>query len=175
MNKIITYALCIIILLALNIVFPKTTASAVPNFLFLLVVIYSFNQESNDFLWLAFCAGLMLDVTSNTFFGTYTVSFLLIAMIINYTTRTFLVADPSIGYMAVVILVSNLLLIGLIYIINSVGIKLNSQTLPISSLYLREKIWSDIILNLIFAWPIYWVTRWNQRVIEYYHTNKHQL
>ncbi len=174
MSKPIVYTICLIILLALNIIFPKINSSA-PNFLFLLTVIYSFQQEGNDFLWLAFFSGLLLDIFSSTFFGTYTISFLVIAMMINYTTSTFLVADPAVGYIAAVIFVANLFLVGLIYIINSIGLKLDSSTIPLPSVYLQAKVWADVIWNLIFALPVLYISHLNQRIIEHYQKNSQRL
>ena len=167
MAKIVTYFLAIVFLLALNIVFPTLRAST-PSFLFLLVVIYAFRLDNPGYLWFAFFSGLMLDVYSNVFFGSYILSFLIIALLINYTTRTFFSADPSLFYVATVIAVSNLILVGLLYFINSIGMRFDASVTPLSGVYLGGKIWFDVILNLVFAAPMYSFTIWIDRIVEHF-------
>lgn len=164
MSKLLVYFFTVVILLALNAVFPHVGASA-PNFLFLLVVIFAFRQDGYEYLWLAFFAGLLLDVYSGTFFGTYMLSFLFLALIINYTTRTFFSADPSVNYIAVVVAVSYLTLVGLIYLMNSIGVRIDGNFSPISAIYLNNKIWLDLLLNLVFAAPIYYVALLDERLL----------
>jgi rod shape-determining protein MreD len=172
MSKIIVYTLAIILLLALNVVFPAARFSA-PNFLFLLVVVYAFRKDNPDFLWLAFFAGIMLDVYSNVFFGTFTLSFMIISLVINYTTRTFFSADPSVIYMGAVVAATNLILIGLIYFINSIGLGFEKNLVRISGEYLANKVWADVALNLFFAAPIYFFSIWIDSIINHYQ-NKQQ-
>ncbi|MDB4940027.1 MAG: rod shape-determining protein MreD [Candidatus Doudnabacteria bacterium] len=165
MTKFLLYFFSIILLLALNIVFP-TIRSSTPNFLFLFVVVNAFRKNNQDFLWLAFFSGLMLDIYSNVFFGTYTLSFMIIAVIISYTTKIFFSADPSIVYFGSVAAVSNLLLIGLVFIMNTVGVHIQSNLGRIPALYLGQKIWIDLFLNLIFVGPIYYLSSVIERIIE---------
>lgn len=164
MPKFIIYFLTIVLLLALNIVFPFVRQST-PNFLFLFVLFLAFQKDNNDFLLVAFFSGLFLDAVSAPVFGSYLISFLIIAMIVNYLTRTFFSADPNPIYMAVVVAVSNLLLVGLLYLINTFAFNFHATILPLSPVYLRGKIWLDLLLNLVFAFPVYLLTVWEEGII----------
>lgn len=164
MFKLFIYAFSLVVLLALNVVFPPIF-TAVPNFLFLVVVFLSFQRDKSDFLWIALFSGFLIDVYSGTFFGTYTISFLFLAFLISQTSGTFLSADPSVPYMAVVIVVAYLLLVGMVFLLNAVGLKFNPNAIPLSDVYLTKKIWFDVILNLIFAFPVYTLITFLQKII----------
>ena len=174
MIKFFTYFISFIILLGLNIVFPKI-AGAAPNFLFLIIVFYAFRKDNPIFLWLAFFAGIMLDIYSGSFFGSYTISLLVISFIINYTTRTFFTADPTPEFISVVIIVAYIILIGLMYLLDSFALGFGWTTYHISPEYITSKIWLDIVLNLIFALPIYYVVILNDRITAKYERPKNIL
>lgn len=166
MAKVVIYAITVILLLALSIVFPKIGASA-PSFLFLLTAVYAFRKDDSDYLWLAFFSGLALDLYSNTFLGIFALAFLITAFIINYTTRAFFSSDLSFGYIGVIVSLAYLLVVGLVYIFNSTAIRFGTA-LPISGEYLTTKIWLDLFLNLIFVAPIYFLSLLTDRLINYY-------
>ncbi len=171
MSRAIIYAIIIILLLALGAALPQASAGAV-NWLFLFSAITAFRRDENDFLWLAFFSGFALDVYSGGFFGTYIFSFLIVALLINYTTRTLLSSEPSVQYIAVVVSVSYLVFVGLVYIINSLGVQLQPSALQISPVYLDRKIWIDLLLNLIFAAPVYYLSLMSDRIVAYYQRNE---
>lgn len=163
MSKIIIYFLTILILLSLNITMPKF-GQGVPNFLFLFVLLLAFKQEGSDFLWVAFFSGLLLDIFAAPVFGSYLFSFMILAMIVNTTTRTLFSADVNMVYMGIVIFISNLLLVGMIYLINALAFQFHNASAPLSPLYLSQKIWLDVILNLVFAIPIYYLIHYLDRL-----------
>ncbi|MHB8871272.1 MAG: rod shape-determining protein MreD [Candidatus Doudnabacteria bacterium] len=166
MAKAVIYTIIVILLLSLSIVFPKIGASA-PNFLFLLAVVYAFRKDDSDYLWLAFFSGLALDLYTNTFLGIFALSFLIVAFIINYTTRTFFSSDLSLVYIGVIVTLAYLLVVGLVYIINSISSRFGTS-LPISGEYLTVKIWVDLLLNLVFVAPMYFLSLFNDRIINHY-------
>lgn len=166
MAKVVIYIITVILLLALSIVFPKVGTSA-PSFLFLLTAVYAFRKDDSDYLWLAFFSGLALDFYSNTFLGIFALSFLITALIINYTTRTFFSSDLSLIYIAVIVTLAYLLVVGLVYILNTMAIRFDTA-LSISGEYLITKIWLDLFLNLIFVAPIYFLSLSVDRLINYY-------
>ena len=166
MAKVVIYTIVVILLLSLSIVFPKIGASA-PNLLFLLSVVYAFRKDDSDYLWLAFFSGLALDLYTNTFLGIFALSFLIVAFIINYTTRTFFSSDLSFVYIGVIVTLAYLLVVGLVYILNSISSRFGTS-LPISGEYLTVKIWLDLFLNLVFVAPMYFLSLFNDRIINYY-------
>ena len=174
MTKFLTYLISLAALLGLNIVFPKI-AGAAPNFLFLFAVFYAIRKDDPVFLWLAFFAGILLDVYSGSLFGSNTLAFLIISFIINYTTRTFLTADPTPEFISVVIIISYIILIGLLYLFDSFGLRFGWTAYHISPEYITLKIWLDIALNLIFALPVYYLVVFNDRIITKYEKPKNVL
>jgi rod shape-determining protein MreD len=175
MSKFLIYAFTIILLLSFNIAFPPILG-ATPNFLFLLVIFYAFRQDKSTFLWLAFFAGLILDVTSHFMFGSFTLAFLLVAFLINYSTRFFFTADVS-GFFMVIVTVfsylllvgmlyfSYLLLVGMLYLFSSIALSLELTTKLLPTVYLHQKVWLDLVLNLIFAVPVYILTERIEKII----------
>lgn len=174
MSKFFVYLLSLFILLSLNMVFPTFLGGA-PNFLFLLVIFYAFRKDNPTFLWLAFFSGLLLDLFSGGFFGAYAISFLSVSVIMNYTTRSFLSADLSTEFMSVLIFVSYFFMLGLVYLVNSFAIRLGLTQLGISPAYLVKKVWIDVVFNLIFAIPIYFLTVLNDRIISFFEKPKNIL
>jgi rod shape-determining protein MreD len=164
MSKFLIYTFTIIILLSFNIVFPPILG-ATPNFLFLLVIFYAFRQEKTTFLWLAFFSGLMLDLTTHFVFGSFTLSFLLVAFLINYSTRFLFTADVSGVFMVIATVFSYLLLVGMLYLFSSIALSLELTTKLLPAVYLHQKVWLDLVLNLIFAVPIYILTQRIEKII----------
>jgi rod shape-determining protein MreD len=175
MNKYVVYFLVLVALASVNMVFPSIFG-AVPNLLFLFVIFYAFHQDKPTFLWLAFWSGLLLDMSSGYFFGTWTISFLLVAIIVNYSTKIIFATDVSRIFMVVVSAVAYLVLVGLLYIFTTLifNIGLIDQQMPL--VYLQKKVWFDIILNFIFAIPIYLLTEYiEQTILESESRNKNLL
>lgn len=163
MLKIFIYLFTVIFLFSINAVLPPAR-SGMPNLLFLLVIFYSFRSEDAAFLWPAFFSGLLLDIYGNYYFGVFTLSFLVIALLVNYLTRTFFISDPSIGFMSAVVFFSYLILVGSFYLANSAAYSLHLALHKADIIYLKEKIWIDLLLNLIFALPVFFLAEMNDRI-----------
>lgn len=164
MRKFLVYLFTLIMLLALNVSFPATFRNIAPNFLFLLVVFYAFRKDNPDFLWIAFFAGLLLDIYGGNFFGSFTLGFLLIGALVNFTTRTFFTADPSIEFTSLIVAGSSVLLALFLFVLNFVAARLHWAAYPISPRIFAGKVWLDLLLNLIFAAPIYYLTVMNDKI-----------
>jgi len=165
MKKILVYLISLIILLALNVAFPMIYRNIAPNFLFLLVIFYAFRKDNPDFLWIAFFAGLLLDIFGGNFFGSFTLGFLLISELVNFTTRTFFTADPSIEFMVLIVSGSYLALAGFLFAFNFLAFRLHWVDYQISPRIFAGKIWLDLLLNLVFAAPVYYLTVLNDRIL----------
>ena len=69
-----------------------------------------------SYIWIAFFGGLLMDVYSRSAFGTYMISFLIVAMLIRASISTLFRSDTSsIIYMMVVIAIADLLTVAIIY------------------------------------------------------------
>jgi rod shape-determining protein MreD len=163
MRKFLAYSVSIIVLLVLNIIFPPLLSGA-PNFLFLLVVFYALRKNSPDFLLIAFFAGLFLDIYSAAFFGTYTLAFLAIGLAINYSSRTFFTADLSVQFITAIITGAYFILIIIFYTLNLLALRLHFTLYVVQSGYFSAKIWIDLLLNLAFAAPVYYLTLLNDKI-----------
>jgi rod shape-determining protein MreD len=164
MKRPLVYLITILLLLSLNIVWPGIKG-AVPNFLFLLVVFSAFKKDDADFIWVAFFSGLLLDSSSHIFFGSYTISFLLVALMINYATRIFFKKDISIPLMILIVGFSFIVLVSLVYFMSSMTSSYQHGTYVLPIVYLTKKIWFDLILNIVFAAPIYFLLVFIERNI----------
>ncbi len=155
MTKLLIRALLGIIAVALNIVWPEIR-SAAPNFLFLLVVLYAFREGNESYLGFAVFGGVLFDIYSSNAFGSYMLGLLLIGLLLRLATATLFRSEPrSVAYMAVAIISSNILLIAFLYLFSTVALRWSSGALAFSPLYIAHSAWLAIILNLIFAIPLY--------------------
>jgi len=68
---------------------------AKPDLLLCLVVFFSLFSFTSDSVKAALTAGLLEDITSSSIFGGYTISFLLIALLLNYNRYKFFKEKPS--------------------------------------------------------------------------------
>ena len=159
MKQFLLFAILILFAGICTIIFPPVL-TARPNFLFLLIVFFSFKGTDEKFLLFAFSSGLLLDVFSGSMFGSFCISALVVAIVLNYTTRTFFKSEPSVIVVSVIIPFLYLLFVGIAYILNSAAFHIGLTSYPISNIYLLRKVWIDIGLNLIFALPVYAVAEY---------------
>ena len=97
-----------------------------------------------------------MDTYSRSAFGTYMISFLIVAMLIRASISTLFRSETtSIIYMAVVITIADLLTVAIIYAYSSIAIHWDKSAVVISPIYINLKIWLDLILNILLAGPIY--------------------
>jgi len=168
MIKTITRGLLVIVLLALSIAAPQFH-SAAPNLLFVLLVIYAFQEKSYAYLGIALFGGLLTDVYAHTAFGSYMLAYLVVGLAIRFATETLFRSEPdSILYMAVAITVSYLLLIAIVYGYDAFALHWEHFIQPVSPVYITHTVWLTMIFNLIVAAPIYWLVKAIERLIASY-------
>jgi rod shape-determining protein MreD len=143
------------VLFCLELVIPQPWRAA-PDLLLLLVVFYSFREDTMSYVWIAFFGGLLMDAYSRSAFGTYMLSFLIVAMLIRASISTLFRSETSsIIYMAVVITIADLLTVAIIYAYSSIAVHWDKSAVTISPIYINLKVWLDLILNMLLAAPIY--------------------
>jgi rod shape-determining protein MreD len=93
--KYVIYLIAIIILLGLNIgLFNNLQIyGQAPNLLLLLVINLAVDKDDLTFFFIAFAAGLFLDAFSANFFGGWTLSFLVLALMLNFLSSRLLVLE----------------------------------------------------------------------------------
>ena len=93
--KYLIYIISIIILLGINLgLFGNLQIlSQVPNLLLLFTLCAALEKKNYDFLYIAFVCGIFLDFFSASFFGGFTLSFLFIALILNFLSNAFVLLE----------------------------------------------------------------------------------
>jgi len=165
MKKFFLYFFCLIILFALNSVFPQLPRGVAPNFIFLFAIFYALKKQTPDFLWIAFFGGLILDLFSGNLFGSYTLALICICSLLAYATGTFFTADLSIEITSIFLTLGYLAFVILLFLINWLGLKSNLIGYQISPKIFETKVWLDLFLNLIFAVPVYYLTVFNDKIL----------
>ena len=151
-------------LFALNSLLPGFYRSAAPNFLFLFAVFYALKKNSLIFLWLAFFAGLILDLFGGNFFGAQTFALLATCSLLAYATSEFFSAELSIELTSILIAAGYIIFATLVFALNLAAFNLHLAGYQVSPQIFEFKIWLDLMLNLVFAAPIYYLTVFIDRV-----------
>ncbi len=162
--KFILYTLAAIVLYALNTVLPQPFGGSV-NLLLLFVVCASLSGDSSAFLWVAFFSGLLLDSSSGLIFGTYTIAFLLIALLVKYATATIFSADFSPAALAGFVAVSYFFTVVVLYAVALIASHYMAA-LPLSPLFVTRKIWLDLAFNVLLAYPVHLLVAAIDRYVE---------
>jgi rod shape-determining protein MreD len=162
--KPVLYTVAAIILYAVNTVLPQPFGGSV-NLLLLFVVCAALADDSSAFLWAAFLSGLLLDASSGLAFGTYTVAFLLVALLIKYATATIFSSEFSPATLVGFVAAAYFFTVAALYA-GSVIASRYAAAAPLSPLFVNEKIWLDLAFDLIFAYPMYALTAAIERYVE---------
>jgi rod shape-determining protein MreD len=93
--KYFIYITSIIILLGINLgLFGNLQLfSQIPNLLLLFTLCASLDKKKHDFFFIAFTCGIFLDFFSASFFGGFTFSLLLIALVLSFLSNTLVVLE----------------------------------------------------------------------------------
>jgi rod shape-determining protein MreD len=168
MSKFLIRATLVVLAVAGTIAIPQIR-SATPDFLFLLVVFYAFREDNEFYVGIALFGGLLLDAYSSSAFGSYAIVLLLIGLLIRLATATLFRSEPrSFTYMTVAIVISNVFLIGFLYLFNALAMHWEHNLQRITPLYITHSAWLVIILNLVAAIPMYFIVEFAEILISRY-------
>jgi rod shape-determining protein MreD len=168
--KPLLYTLAAVVLYAVNTVLPQPFTGSV-NLLLLFTVCAALSDDGSSFLWAAFISGLLLDASSGLAFGSYTVAFLLTALLIRYATQTAFTADFSLGTLAGAVAGSYFFTVAVLYAASLVAARY-SATPALSPLFVTRKIWIDLALDLLLAYPVYALVRVIDQFVERHNQKK---
>ena len=155
--KYFIYLLGIIILLALNVGLLDgfAIASAMPNLLFILLVIFALEKNSRDFFFFAVISGLFLDFYSGAYFGSYSFSFLLIGSLLHALAQNVILAEANWKYLVAFLAASLFLTDIFIWAYNLVVFRIGwSGQFFDSSLWQKQYLW-ELVYDLVFLYPIF--------------------
>jgi rod shape-determining protein MreD len=173
MSKFLIRAALVVLAVAADIAIPQIR-SATPDFVFLLVVFYAFRENSEVYLGVALVGGILLDTYASSAFGSYAIGLLLIGLLIRLATGTLFRSEPrSFAYMTVAIVTANIFLIAFLYLFNTIAMHWQNGLQNLSPLYITHSVWLVLILNLLFAIPVYAIVEFAEMLVERYNRPQH--
>jgi rod shape-determining protein MreD len=163
--KYFIYLALLIILLALNSEFAAAFFS-LPirlNLLLLPVVFSALDNNQNDYLFLAFGAGLLFDFYNASPFGVWLFSFLLVGAFLSWIARTFLVYKLDLKIVPVLVLVAFVCTEAMIIVFSKVFPGHENFSFEIVGALKRSALTAPVEMAL--ALPAYFLWAWVLRLI----------
>ena len=124
------------------------------NLLLLFATCAALSDDGSMFLWAAFFSGLLLDASSGLLFGAYAASFLAFAILIRYSTQTIFTADFSVGTLSGAVVAAYLVTVCVLYGASVLASRYGIGA-GLSPLFINRKVWVDLALDLVAAFPVY--------------------
>lgn len=155
--KYFIYLLAIIFLLSLNLgLFNNLQIKGqIPNLLFLFSLYFAFEKKDLDFFFVSFVCGLVLDFYSTTFFGSFTLAFLSICLLLNLFVNNLAVVEINWKTLSLTLLLGLAGLNLLVWLYSAAAYKLN-WTQDYSGL---KDYFSGFLVsffyNLLLLYPVY--------------------
>lgn len=155
--KYAIYFFIIIILAGVNFgVFPFLSFYGVlPNLLLILLVVVSLSKAKPEFsFFIAFFSGLILDFSSGIFFGSFTITFLCLVLILELITKNFLVIDIDWKYQIIIFILVLILTHLLLYGFNLLAFYFHWVKERVDLASLKETLLPFLAYNLLLFYPI---------------------
>ncbi len=129
--------------------------SQIPNLLFLLTLFFALEKKDYDFFFIALISGLFLDFYSGSFFGGFTLAFLVVSLCAHLFVTNVLLAELNWKTLSAVLLVALAFFSLIIWVYGLMAFKL-SWTVQ----YTGIKIFiSQFLVNFFYNWlllyPVY--------------------
>lgn len=99
--------LAVMLLLIVNIGFFGNFSiyGQIPNLLFLFALNFALDKTSFDYIFVSFICGLILDFYSTSFFGSYTIAFLLTSVLCNLVIQNFIFLELNWKYFSLILFI----------------------------------------------------------------------
>lgn len=149
--------------------FPSLSiAHSFANLVLIFVIIRALLGNLEETVWTALFAGVLLDFFSGTPDGLLTLSLLMSTVGTYFIARGFISSQRWILFVFGSVLVGSVLFILSFLIINWMFGFINLSVVINYPQLLRQKIWLDLLWNLLFAFPIFLlVQKFDRLVIKY--------
>jgi rod shape-determining protein MreD len=172
--KYLVYIVIVILLLALNIgLFGQYRLfGQIPNLLLLLVIYFALDKKGHDFFFISFVCGLFLDFYSTSFFGGYTLAFLLLATSLYLLAGSFVVLELNWKSLSFLLLGSLFLLKLVLFSYAFLVYKFNWAADYAKLNFSWISFIAEYAYNLLLLYPAYIIFSLLKRSLENYYTKK---
>jgi rod shape-determining protein MreD len=165
--KYFLYFIAVIILAALNVgLFSHLKfLGAAPDLLLLFVIAFSLEKDNDDNFIVATMSGLMLDLYSGLMIGSFALSFLLVAILLQLFLKRFLVNDLTWKTVVLMVVAATALATGSV-----VGLNALAGAASLMPFYLVPRaalahLLPEIIYNIALLYPVYLAASWLKSLI----------
>jgi hypothetical protein len=158
--KYLLYLFLILVVLAVNIEITELISKSFfhVNLLLILCVLSAMEKKNYDFLFFTIASGLILDIYSPQNFGSFSVIFLLIAWLVNWVVKNFLVYEINLKISIILLSLSYVLsegLLGLGVVLLHLDNSVAYAKLGLVNFILYEV--GGMVMFLMFALPLYFL------------------
>lgn len=161
-----TFLIFLIVIFQVSFLSQFSFLQATPNLLLVIIISWSVLKDyKNSFIW-ALGGGILLDLFSDNYFGFYTISLLLIVLLVYYLVSRFINIDniySRIGIISIATLISNLSLALFFLILSFLKLEYTEYLKSLWPLILGE-----MILNIIFIILFYNLVKKLQEFVLHY-------
>jgi len=175
--KYLIYAIAIILLAGIHIgLFGYLKFFGVtPNILLLFVVGFCLQREADDSFFIALVAGLFLDFLNGLFIGSFTLAFLLLALLLYFLIHRLVVFELSWRYLLAVAAASTVLADIFAWAASTAALHFGWAQVSIDAQVLKRHLPLEILYNLLLAYPLYALATWLQNFILQLQGKKHRI
>lgn len=166
--KYFFYFLAIFFLLAINIgffgIFP--IGRQVPNLLFLFVVIFALDKKNLDFFFVATLGGILLDFYSTSFFGGWTLGFLLAGAFIYSLSENFIFLELNWKTFTFLLFGGLVVLNFILWLYGLLTFKFGWTVSYIELNTFTHEFFTSFLYNWLLLYPMYIFCNWLKDLIE---------
>src|SRR6185369_10400535 len=135
--------------------------------LFLLTLCYSLSkQDEEDYLFIAFFCGLFLDFFSTGFFGIFTLSFLIISLILQAAANRLLTFTPGWKVLSLALIFTFVFLDLLTWFFGLITFKLGWSPYYTGLKVFFQSLPAGLLYNLLLVYPIFLVAGFLKKFVD---------
>lgn len=165
--KYVIYLIVIIILAGIQTgLFPYLKFfGAVPDLLLLFVVGSCLQREAEDAFFVALLCGLFVDLQNGVFVGSYTLSFLLLALLLYLVIGRLVVFELNFKYLVAATVAAVVFTGFLAWLISAAAVHFGWAAAAIDPHIWRSRLPQEIAYSLILCYPLYSLATWTHNSI----------
>ncbi len=155
--KYFIYFLAIILLLGLNLgVFSSLKIWGIaPNLLLIFVMIFTFSDSSFDFVFIALLSGIFLDVYSPLYFGSFSISLLLLAYCLYFLVHNVLTFEIDWKFFSLILAGSLLFVFLCLWGYNKFIFRLGLSTTYTNFHFFTSR----FLIEFLYSWALFFPMR----------------
>jgi rod shape-determining protein MreD len=166
--KYLIYLVAIIILAGVNVgLFNNLQLfGQIPNLLLLFTICAALEKNNYDFFFIALVSGIFLDFYSASFFGSFTIGLLLVALFLNFLVNTFVVLELNWKSLSLLVLASLVFLDFFLWSYGLLAYRLNWSVDFVSLKAYSGSFFSALIYNWLLLYPTYVFYTFTRRLVD---------